>query len=448
MFTVSAGTPMTGRPPVFNTGAPGFAAGSYGPHSALPPHASPMGSVHGLGGGLLPSPAAMSYPYAHLGAPSTIAGGPFGAGVAPPLPPPVAAFGRLCRELAAVRARLTPSLFDCYTAQAQARAAAADPYFSGGRVVPAPGDVERWLAAAIRRAAVVLRDPVNACNDEVASTAAVRDGFAACGCPLSRDALAVLRSAFRMRPEYASDIPFSMLPSVVHSRVKAAVTALHRAGGLLAPAAAASPAGGRAAAVDASGEKEHAAVLVTPLAAFLTCDEATSSALLVRMDAFAQKRSGRARPPMPGAGASMMMATPGGAYDGYAGDGAGPLPPAFHTPHVALPSPMTSPSGMAAAAGMMSMLSVGASPPSAAPAATPMTASVGDFMRTHATHQEKEHLLALLATLQEFQRRTGVPQVALAGGARGAGGALADGSDSLIISLGPRLQVGVRFYVS
>jgi len=305
---------------------------------------------------------------------------------------------------------------------------------------------------------VVLRDPVNACNDEVASTAAVRDGFAACGCPLSRDALAVLRSAFRMRPEYAGDTPFAMLPSVVHGRVKAAATALHRAGGLLAPAAAASPAGGRVAAVDASGEKEHAAVLVTPLAAFLTCDEATSSALLMRMDAFAQKRSGRARPPMPptvpGAGASMMtmMGAPGGGYDGGygGGDAAGALPPAFHTPHVALPSPMAmaSPGGMAAGAGMMSMLSVGASPPAAVPAATPMTASVGDFMRSHATPQEKEHLLALLATLQDFQRRTGVPQVALAGGARGPGGALADGSDSLVISLGPRLQVGVRFYVS
>jgi len=72
----------------------------------------------------------------------------------------------------------------------------------------------------------------------------------------------------------------------------------------------------------------------------------------------------------------------------------------------------------------------------------PLSASVGEWLQNgQATAAERENLALLMRTLQDFEARTGVPQPA-----RSAGG-VAEGADSVVVSLGPRLKVGLRIYV-
>lgn len=242
------------------------------------------------------------------------------------------------------------------------------------------------------------------------------------------------------------------------------------------------------------GEKEHAAVLVGPLCAFLAADEPVAAALLARMDEYAQRRSGRPRPTTAAAAAASGAVTSAAYYGGDAmlaspSMAGGPMPSTpfaqaagiMHTmpgmggyPPTALPGPYahppTIPGSSASAsyvpgtplaslgtplaaqggmygpsAGMLALPTPTSAGLTGGPAPTPMTASVGDFLRGHASPQEKENVLALLATLQDLQRRLGIAPAAPQG-PRGA--PLAEGSDSLVLDLGPRLHVGIRFYVS
>ena len=84
----------------------------------------------------------------------------------------------------------------------------------------------------------------------------------------------------------------------------------------------------------------------------------------------------------------------------------------------------------------------GGAAPSGAP---PLSSSVGEWVAAQATAAERENLALLGRALQDFAARTGVPQAAPP--APGSGGSVAEGADSLVLSLGPRLKVGLRVYV-
>lgn len=145
---------------------------------------------------------------------------------------------------------------------------------------------------------------------------------------------------------------------------------------------------------------------------------------------------------------AMSMSGIGGMGMGMGGVGAlgaSALGPYASTPAHGLSTPMRPGGGM----GMgMSMGGGGGYyvPPSAGagagagpgPAALP--ASVGDWLRSQASPAERDNLVALMALLGDFQQRSGVAQP-------GRPGTVAEGGDALVISLGPRLKVGLRVYV-
>lgn len=384
---------------------------------------------------------------------------------ASPPPVPVASLGRLCRELAAVRARALPALVDAYTTQARARTAAADPYFSG-RIVPAPADVGAWVAACIAHAAADARDSVHREDPDVVGTLPLRDGLQLAGYSPSKDALAVLRSAFRVRPEYAAEgLPFPPGPSLNVARAWSAAVV---AGG--------------------AGAAPHAAIAVYAVATFLTCEEPAAHAMLLRLDDYARARSGSARPgpagasvpptPSHGRGPAPHSLPATGAY------GASPfasahgryahpppvMPPASALGTPARPAPAyapapSMPSTPAVAAAMGLGLPVPSLPASVAstpaggshgagrgasrgaagalaaglPAAAPPTGTVADYLASGAaTPQEREAMHSFLAALAAFEARMGLPPSKPGSG---------EGSDALVLPLGPNLKVGIRFYV-
>lgn len=352
----------------------------------------------------------------------------------------IPSLGRLCRELAGVRARARPALFDTYTAQARARAAAADAFF-GAAIVPAPADVERWLVACLTHAATASRDPVFAADAELVGTIALRDGLVEAGFAVTRDALAVLRSAFRLRPEYVRDAPFASVSGADLSRLVSAAA--------------------RSAPPPAAGAKDHAAVLVHPLATYLASEDTVAFNMLLRLDEFAQQRSGRPRPPT-----LLADGVPPGMTPGYGG---GPLTATLGTmpwgAHTLTPGVMGTPMRPGVPGAMMTMSAAfGAASPgvfgggSALTAAAtlppyggtalgpprtsaPVSTSVGDFLRLHATPREKENLLVLLQAIGDVETRSGVLQPPR------SSMAAAEGGDSLVMNLGPRLRAGLRFYV-
>ena len=78
-----------------------------------------------------------------------------------------------------------------------------------------------------------------------------------------------------------------------------------------------------------------------------------------------------------------------------------------------------------------------------APGAPPLSSSVGEGVSAQATAAERENLALLGRALQDFAARTGVPQAA----PPALGSSVAEGADSLVLNLGPRLKVGLRIYV-
>jgi hypothetical protein len=345
--------------------------------------------------------------------------------------PTVATFGRLARELAAVRVRARPAIFDAFIAQSRAKAQAADPGFSG-TILPADKDIEAFLLGCIRRSSVTASGArpaattaiasatpkssvaSSALNDDASSadmsmtvgTTALLQGLRAAGFSASREQVAVLRSAFRMRtsssPEKAS------------------------AGG-------------------GDGEKEHAAILILPLVQFLSRDEPTATQMLLSVDEMASQRSGRVRPPFPGG----MQFANGPAATPYIGQ-------MFSSPYpssasmLASPMPASNPFGMSAAFGTPlrgNASAIGYNPNGGrgghfglAPP-PPLSSSVGEWVSSQATTAERENLALLMRSLQDFEARTGVPQPA-----RG-GSVITEGGDSVVIALGPRLKVGLKVYV-
>jgi len=348
--------------------------------------------------------------------------------VTTPALPTVASFGRLARELAAVRVRARPAIFDAFIAQSRAKAQAADPGFSG-TILPADKDIEAFLLGCIRRSSVTAsgsrpaattataaatpKSAASSSNDEASSadmtmtvgTTALLQGLRAAGFSASREQVAVLRSAFRMRTSSSPD--------------KAS------AGG-----------GG-------DGEKEHAAILILPLVQFLSRDDPTATQMLLSVDEMASQRSGRVRPPFPG-GVQLANGPAATPYNGQM----------FSSPYpssasmLASPMPASNPFGMSAAFGtpLRGNASVvgynptgrggfGVAPP------PPLSSSVGEWVSSQATTAERENLALLMRSLQDFEARTGVPQPA-----RG-GSVVNEGGDSVVIALGPRLKVGLKVYV-
>jgi hypothetical protein len=225
-------------------------------------------------------------------------------------------------------------------------------------------------------------------------TSALAAGLKAAGYASPRDCLAVLRSAFRLRPELGADQPFAAARS---SRVREEAAAL----------------------AAREGGAEHAAVLVSALAGYLTCDEGAAAAVLGAVDDMSRRRSGKVRPPLPGgAGAGAYTPAPALGSSGYYGGGATPA---------------------RRGAGGMPGTPTGAPPGfglTYAPGALP--ASVGEWVTNAATEGERENLVSLMALLGDFARRTGAQQPA-----RPVDGA----GDSVVVALGPRLKVGLRVYV-
>jgi hypothetical protein len=466
-----------GRPPVsvswpqqqqgqqpYPSGAPMMPFQQQQQQQGFPPYNYPPQAPYGVG------PA----PYGNAMQPSPSAfgmSGNYGAPVAQPPPPTgIASFGRLCRELAAVRARARPILWEAFIATTRAKAQAADPYFGGGVVVPVARDVEAWLMGCLRRAAEQDGDPLARRFRDLLSTSTVRNGLASAGYAPTRDALAVLRSAFRVRSEHgtapASLQPFPQVDPHEVRRYLAEEEQQHL----------------RQQAARIGDPKEHAAILVAPLAFLLTADEASAAAVLAAMDEQSQRRTGHARPaamsafPLQPLDASLanfqlqqqqqlmlqqqqqqalaMQGAPGGwstPMRASPGAGGGLLGSPQHHPQMLYPPQQQSAAALTASSYFMGggAPTPGGGALAAYPRTAPVPRSVGDFLRTQATGLERDNLVSLLSTVVDFEQRLGLPQPhgAMSASAN-AGAIIPEGGDSCILALGPRLRIGLRFYVA
>jgi hypothetical protein len=297
--------------------------------------------------------------------------------IAPP-PPPLASLGRLAREVAAVRERARPALRAAAGAAAQARALSGSAAYA--LTAPAGTDAEALCASVfdcLRRAAGNGAAGSAGGGDVTLGTLQLREGLAAAGYAAGRDAIAALRSAFRER----------------------------------------------------GGDDAHARIHARPVAVFLAADDTRAWELLLRVDAMSKERSGAARPP---AGAGGGGSGGGGASLAGASFFAGAQPPPYATQ-------------LHHRAGSLAASIVGggaARPLPAAPASAdaPLAASVGEWLRCHATQAERENLVALMGVLSDFQVRRGITAPL------GAAAAVSQGGDSVVIPLGPSLKVGLRIY--
>jgi hypothetical protein len=349
----------------------------------------------------------------------------------------VSSFGRLCRELAAVRARAKPVMTDAYVAQNKARMQSSDPYFTGA-VVPGPRDVEQWVLAIVRRVASDNNDKAFRVDPDLIGTTCLRDGLKAAGYAVTKEALAVLRSAFRIRAEFLEGLPFSVSNGFDVSRALVAFNST-------APAPARGPAASTARTAD--GSDTHAAILVNPLCMFLVCDDATAFAMLQGIDDFAQKRSGKARPVQPPVLPGMGMSTslPAAIPAPMAVPFFSPPVPGAYVPAGMMPMPSTpmggTMQGFASRGGHTASAGVPAAFGATAPAAAaPIPASVGEYLRTFASFNEKENLMSFLGLVSEYEQRLGLPQTHTAV-------SVSEGGESLVINLGPHLKAGIRFFV-
>ena len=354
----------------------------------------------------------------------------------------LASLGRLARELAALRVRVRPALFDAHAAQMRARAQAVAPIGSPAGVEAVFGWLLQSLAGAQTR-----YDAENAASGagggtlasvwqgasigDVVSTLALRDALRQCGYAAGKDALAVLRSAFRTRPGMGTKFPFTTAAGRVPS-----------------------PTPGSAA---ASGD-EHAAILTDPLASFLVAPDDLAMALLAQVDEMSHSRSGRMRPPTHTAGSSsttFMGGTStttingGGGGGGAWGTGSLAASVVMGGGGSSMSASSTAAAAAAAARGLVtpqrtsSLMTGGGNSSSnrfGAGASASLPASLGDWMRRHATDGERNNLVALMGLLADFQARNGLPSLPLS-----AGGS--EGADTVVVPLGPSLKVGLRVYV-
>jgi hypothetical protein len=240
-----APAPTPAQPPVPEASAPPPAAAAASRPPAAPAAPSPFSasflSASALGGGA-PAPAQ-----------------PVFAAPAPPPPPPLASMGRLARELAAVRERARPALRAGYSAAAQARALSASFALFGGGGGAEVDALGAHVLECLRRAGGGGAGVAGAARGDLTlGTLALRDGLTAAGYAAGRDALAVLRSAFRER---------------------------------------------------AGGDDAHARIHARPLVAFLTGEDAAAWDILQKVDVMSKARSGSARPPSSGGGGALPAAS-------------------------------------------------------------------------------------------------------------------------------------------
>jgi hypothetical protein len=255
-------------------------------------------------------------------------------------------------------------------------------------------------------------------DGDIVSTLALRDALRVCGYAAGKDALAVLRSAFRSRPSLGAAFPFTTA-----------------SGQVPVPAVGSSAAAG----------DEHAAILTDPLASFIVGDEDIAMAILAQVDNMSHSRSGRVRPPSHPT-ASVTFSNPAvssAAVHNSSSWGAGSLAASVITGggNNSVPRGLITPQrplGSVAAAVTGSAGRASASNPGLS-AALPGT--LGDWIRRHATDAERSNLVALMGLLGDFQARNGLPSLPM-GAASGA-----EGADTVVVPLGPSLKVGLRVYV-
>lgn len=346
-----------------------------------------------------------------------------------PTPVSLAHLGRLARELGAVRVRARPAISDAFSAQAAARSlSTSGARGGGGDAAPLTAShVAAWVVSALARAqarvggaaAVQLTADI-----EVVSTAALREGLLACGFPTSTESLAVLRSAFRARPELGAGFLFP-LPH-------GSKTALRRASTGTSPRGSARA--GEGGSPSGAGGTGGAAILVGPLVSFLVGDDTIAAEILKRVDDMALRRSGsgRSRPPcapaaapassLPwelGAGSLAASVVLGGSAATTSAGQRGLV-----TPHrTALSASVLDAAPRAAAAATLH---------------APLSTNVREWLRTRATDEERQNLVALMGLIADFQTKNRLPAVAVS--------AAHDGSDTVVVPLGNTLKVGLRVY--
>jgi hypothetical protein len=288
-------------------------------------------------------------------------------------------------------------------------------------------------------------------------TVALKEGLKRVGYAASKEALATLRSAFRLRGSAVASLSASSASSASSS---------------------------------AEGEG-RAAIRADLVVAYLCLEDYAAAPLLERVDEESRARGGSRGGSSGGGGggggaASRPPRAPVSSYtapaqllaQGSAGEGGvagGYLTPVGHgTPQ--RPYSSSSGGGLAAALvtgraplqvhqhqqflgatsgsvtrGLDSSMSssssgglgggFGAPPLPPQPPAPAISASVGEWIGRHATQGERENLVAFMGLVAEFQARNG-----LAAAPSGAA-ALAATGDSLVVPLGPNLRVGLRLYV-
>ena len=446
--------------------------------ASLPPHPviqqQPMQTPTASHGIFQPLPQVPSSPWPAVAAPSP----PLHAGqllsstmttanpsALPPTGPyhlaqPLASLGRLAREVAAVRQRARPTLFDAYGAQTKARllSAGASSSLHSSFTTPSVRDVMMWVLQALMKAqAAAIMSGVSAREaggsgvlplpSHLISTQALRDGLRSCGFNAGNEALAVLRSAFRERRG----------ESHLHQQQQ---------------------------------QQQHAAIRVEALVTYLCCDEYMAAPLLEQVDQESQTRTRHVRPPRApsvgsgSGGGSGALSVHLGASASSSSSWAQP-PLELSTPQLQAPMNLRS-SGIFQAGGDISgnTVSLASSlassgdargggflypsatasysmpnafaPPSLSTyaaatlaAASPHTdgaalaTNVGDWLRRSASASEKENLVAFMGVVADFQARHNLHSL----GAPGVPTLQASHGDSLVIPLGPTLKVGLRVYV-
>ncbi len=408
-----------------------------------------------------PSPAAISTPLPASSAPlsaSLLGFTPAAAATAPPAPlaapfmqqqqQPIAAMGRLARELAAVRFRARPALFEAFASLSRARMLSSGAGAVASLAATPPSELANWVLASLvsAQASAAMGSSSSSSSSSTSTSAsslatlaagsagapligslALKDGLKRVGFSASKEALETLRSAFRLRD-----------------------------------AALAGETGG------------HAAIRADLVAAYLCMDDYAAAPILERVDAESCARSGKAghaRPPRPppfpsgglglpaaaaaaalgglGAGAAVEtgystpvgQGTPARAHYGSSGGGgAGALAASLVSGRPPAMAPWPAQHSGSASGGFFGG---GAAAATAAAAPSPaLNSTVGEWIRRQATQGERENLVAFMGLVADFQVKHGLHNNAPSGAA-----ALAATGDSLVVPLGPSLRVGIRLYI-
>ena len=403
------------------------------PQTSMPP--SQFALTHTFGVAATPAPAAAPHsalPSARstparaplsesqlFGTPLPVAAANVSTSSFAPAPISLAHLGRLARELAAVRVRARPAISDAFAAQAAARSMST----SGARSVDGRSDgapltaahVAAWVVGALARAQARVGGAATvqlSAEIEAVGTTALREGLLACGFSTSTESLAVLRSAFRARPELGAAFLFP-LPTAGATK-----------SGRSSPRT-----GARERDAEASSSGSGAAILVGPLVSFLVGDDAIAAEILKRVDDMALRRSGSGRTRPPSAPAPQLTPLP---WELGAGSVAASVVLGGSAATSASLRGLVTPQRTALSASVLD------APRAAATLHAPLTNNVREWLRTRATDEERQNLVALMGLIADFQTRNKLPVVAVS--------SASDGSDSVVVPLGNTLKVGLRVY--